>query len=279
MEGWKVSNFEKEVSYLRHRIQKLEEANKPKTGWERFGDFLKMIVVPFTVMGAMFTLYDQFYLGWKDSRQAEAVTVQSKLRALEDINTEIYSLNAPGSAERIGVILEAKAGRRLRLISEAYDFWKDRGDELNRYEKQMLANELYSIENVDAALEIVQDLQDEYVSPIDKVQIALFEGRVLGGGDTPKDIEGAREAFKRAYKNTDSLRLEQKEDLWAQISYAALFVEMYQESDCERARLPAEILGELIERDTSPVNLGPLSDLANQLLLVYAKRCGLEKSG
>ncbi len=274
-----MSNFEDEVTHLKHRIQELEKASKPKTGWERFGDFLKMIIVPFTIMGAMFTLYDQFYLGWKDSKQAESVTAQSKFRALEDINTEIYSLNAPGSAERISVILEAKAGRRLRLISEAYDFWKGRGDELNRYEKQMLANELYSIDNVDAALEIVQDLQDEYVSPIDKVQIALFEGRVLGGGDPPKNIEGARKAFKRAYTNTESLRLEQKEDLWAQISYAALFVELYQKSDCEHARLPAENLRELIERDTSPVRLGGLSDLANQLLLVYAKRCNFEKSG
>lgn len=272
-----MSNLEDEVNDLIHRIQRLEDASKPKTGWERFGNFLKMVVVPFTIMGGMFTLYDQFYLGWKDSRQAEAVTAQSKLRALEDINTEIYSLNAPGSEERIGVILEAKAGRRLRLISETYDFWKDRGDELNRYEKQMLANELYSIQNVDAALEIVDDLQDEYISPIDKVQIALFEGRILGGGDPPKNIGGARDAFKRAYRSTEPLRFEQKEDLLAQISYAALFVEMYQKSDCEHARLPAEILRELIARETSPVNLGVLSDLANQLLLVYVKRCDFEK--
>lgn len=268
-----MSNLDDEISDLRLRIQRIEDASKPKTGWERFGSFLKMVVVPFTVVGAMFTLYDQFYLSWKDARQAEAVTAQTKLRALEDINTEIYSLNAPGSSERVGVILEAKAGRRLRLISEAYNFWKDRGDELNRYEKQMLANELYSIANVDAALEIIDDLQDEYVSPVDKVQIALFEGRVLGGGDPPKDIDGAREAFKRAYKNTEPLRIEQKEDLWAQISYAALFVEMYQNSACEHAQLPAEILQELIEREAVPVNLGVLSDPARDLLLVYAERC------
>jgi hypothetical protein len=271
-----MSNFNDDISDLRQRVQKLEAASKPKTGWERFGNFLKMVVVPFTVMGAMFTLYDQFYLGWKESQQAEAVTAQSKLRALEDINTEIYSLNAPGSAERVGVILEAKAGRRLRLISEAYDFWKSRGDELNRYEKQMLANELYSIERVDSALEIIQDLQDEYVSPLDKVQIALFEGRVLGGGNPPKSIEGARSAFKRAFKNTEILRAEQKEELWAQISYAALFVEMYQKSDCKHAQLPAGILRDLVERDESPVNLGVLSESANQLLQVYATRCGNE---
>lgn len=273
-----MSDSNDEIGDLRYRIQKLEDASKPKTGWERFGNFLKMVVVPFTVMGGMFTLYDQFYLGWKESQQVEAVTAQSKLRALEDINTEIYSLNAPGSDERISVILEAKAGRRLRLISEAYDFWKVRGDELNRYEKQMLANELYSIEHVDAALEIVNDLQDEYVSPVDKVQIALFEGRVLGGGDPPKNIEGARRAFKRALKNAEPLRLSQKEELWAQISYAALYVEMYQKSDCEHAQLPAGILRELIEREHSPVNLGVLSDLATQLLLVHEKRCDSEES-
>lgn len=270
--------MEDELSDLRHRIQRLENTSKPKTGWESFGIFLKMVVVPLTVVSGMFTIYDQFYLDWKDSRRAEAITAQSKLRALEDINTEIYSLNAPGSEERIGAILEAKAGRRLRLINEAYDFWKERGQELNRYEKQMLANELYSIQNVSAAIEIVDDLQDEYVSAFDKVQIALFEGRILGGGDPPKDIEGARDAFKRAYKNTASLRLEQKEALLAQISYAALFVEMYQNSKCEDARLPAEILRELIEREISPVNLGVLSDLANQLLLVYVKRCDSDKS-
>ena len=271
-----MSNLEHEVNDLRDRIKKIEDASKPKSKWEKLGNFLKMVIVPFTVMGSMFALYDQVYLGWKESKQAEAVTAQSKLRALEDINTEIYSLNAPGSSDRVSAILEAKAGRRLRLISEAYEFWQQRGDEFNRFEKQMLANELHSIQNTDAALEIISDLQDEYVSPIDKVQIALFEGRVLGGGDQPKDIQGARKAFKRAFKNAEPLRLEQREDLWAQISYAALFVEMYQHSECKHAQLPAEILQELTQRTQAPIDLGALSDLAEQLLTVYEKRCVVE---
>jgi len=191
-----VSKLEDELNDLKMRVQKLEEPSESKSGWEKFGNFLKMVVVPFTVMGAMLSSYDQIYLSWKESKQAEAVTAQSKLRVLEDINTEIYTLNAPGSNGRISAIYQAKAGRRFRLINEAYAFWQERGDELNRYEKQMLANELYSIQHVDEAIEIIADLKDEYVSPTEKVDIALFEGRVLGGGDPAKDIVGARKACK-----------------------------------------------------------------------------------
>jgi len=68
----------------------------------------------------------------------------------------------------------------------------------------------------------------------------------------------------------------QREDLWAQISYAALFVEMYQKSDCKHAQLPAEILQGLTQREEAPINLGSLSDLAEQVLIVYEKRCVTE---
>ena len=270
-----MSKLEDELHDLQKRIKELEGLSKPKSGWEKFDTFLKMVVVPFTVMGAMLSVYDQVYLSWKDTRKAEAITAQSKLRALEDINTEIYTLSAPGSSSRINAIYEAKAGRRWRLIEEAYEFWRERGDEFNHFEKRMLANELLSIQRIDPALEIIDDLQEEYDSPIDKTQMALLEGRVLSGGEPIKDLNGARDAFNRAFKNSESLRVGQKEDLWYQISYSYLYAEMYQNSKCEDAKLPGQRLLELSQRELPPASHDTLGDLVAQLLDVYRARCVL----
>ena len=195
-----------EMGALHWRINQLETRltalETPKSrgffAIEDWKDAVKVFGLPLAFFLACYTFYDDIYLRVLKRDTATVEAVQNKIAELQSLNAEMYMLNVAGRSEDVSAIMEAKRGRRQRLIGETYEYWNRRPDYFTPSEKQMLANELLMQSKTDLALAVAEDYADEIVTPIEKANLALFEGRILGKEGPAFDLEAARAKFEES---------------------------------------------------------------------------------
>ncbi|MFK7943835.1 MAG: hypothetical protein AB8B85_13100 [Paracoccaceae bacterium] len=269
-----TASLENQLSDLRTRLQKLEESAKPKPAWKRIIGDVQTAAIVLTVIGGVITFYDQVYLKWKDRAQEEANSAIGWVRDLEDINEDVYRLNIENRTEDVSAILEAKQGRRERVINETYLFWTRRPDDFYPREKQTIANSLSEIGLHDEALEMIADLEDDYVSTVAKSDLNMFEGRVLSARNGEGDMDAARQKFKSAMRIASELeRITKTENLWAKTAHIWLYWELENFSDCEQVLPVASALRELVQRPDFPIRIEGLAQKSDEFIAVAADRC------
>lgn len=269
-----TENIDDQISDIRIRLHNLEENDKPKPAWKRIIGDVQTAAIVLTVIGGGITFYDLVYLKWKDRAQQEANSAIGWVRDLEDINEDVYRLNIEGKTEDVSALLEAKQGRRERVINETYLFWTRRPDDFYPREKQTIANSLSEIGLYEEALEITEDLKDEYVSVVDRSDLSMFEGRILSARNGEGDMEAARQKFKSAMQIATELdRIARTEDLWVKTAYIWLYWELDNLSDCEHVLPVAHALRELVQRPDFPVRIEGLAEESDDYIAVALDRC------
>ena len=268
-----TEDIDDQISDIRIRLQNLEENDKPKPAWKRIIGDVQTAAIVLTVIGGVITFYDQVYLKWKDRAQQEANSAIGWVRDLEDINEDVYRLNIEDKTEDVSALLEAKQGRRERVINETYLFWTRRPDDFYPREKQTIANSLSEIGLYKEALEIIEDLKDEYISVIDRSDLSIFEGRVLSARNGEGDMEAARQKFKSAMQIATELdRVTKTENLWAKTAHIWLYWELDNLTDCEHVLPVAHALRELVQRPDFPVRIEGLAEESDDYISVALDR-------
>ena len=162
----------------------------------------------------------------------------------------------------IAAILEAKAGRRDRLVGESFLYWTKQPYYFSKKETILLAEELQLQQRPGDALKVVASV--EPVGVIESADLDRFKGSLFGAEGPSQDLEAARRHFKAALQHASQYSSAAgKQQLWAKIAYTG----------CQHATPVADILGDLLADDPDGNNLGVVDAEARKLLEVEAARC------
>ena len=277
-----------ELAAIHWRINKLEErlavvetpADEPTKARsffkvEDWKDGVKLVGLPLAFFLACYTFYDDIYLRFLNRDTATVDAVQSKIAELQSLNAEMYLLNVAGKSEDVSAIMEAKSGRRQRLIGETYEYWTSRPDYFTPSEKQILANELLMQSKTDLALSVADDYGDEVSTRIEKADLALFRGRILSNEGPAFDLEAARAEFQKSIDiSADLARSVQRREMWAKTLAYWLYIEDYYETECATVRPVASRLAGLMDDGDASVDLGIMDAQARSLLATHDQKCG-----
>jgi hypothetical protein len=233
---------------------------------------LKVIGLPLAMVYGGLTFYDEVWTRWDREAEIRAAAGQESLRELQGMNERLYRWTAEGQEDAARSFAEAQRGRRARLIVESLALWEERPDYFLPSEAQMLANELLLDGRTDIAMRIARTLTAE--DPVDAVDLALFKGRIAGAEGPANDVEAMRGHMREALGVADALPSErQRITLTHKIAVAWIYAELLNETGCERAEPLAFILEEYTLPEGEP-GRGPLDDMAEGQLGLYAGRCG-----
>ena len=268
-----LEQMSKRLDEMSKRLDKLETS--PKKPWYKVkspSDLLFVIGLPAALIAATYGFYDGVYLKLQRLDQATVAVAQDKLSELQDLRSEIFVLQARGADAEIAAILEAKASRRDRLVKESYAYWQTHPRYFTDRETLLLAEELQLNGRIADAL-IVADTVPA-VGPIAQADMARFKGSLLGAEGQTQDLDAARASFRQGLEHAGELDSQAGRDqLSSKISFSWLFMELSQQTGCENAAEPGNMLANLLADDPEAYNLGTLDEQARQLLFVHEERC------
>lgn len=235
-------------------------------------DLVKLIGLPMAIMLGCLAFYDQIWTRGEKAQAAEAASIQTKLRDLEDLNAQHYLMQVDGEEDRSFALLEATRGRKERLTGELFASWQGLPDYFTWNERQALAQELLLQGRTDDALLIADSLQDPDLGIIARADLDLFRTRILSADGPALDLDAARARMKSAMETAAELPSDQvRIEMWTKIAFYGLYFELRHGSDCDRTTPLAEIVAEGL--GPAALSLGPLDASAAELLETQAKRC------
>ncbi|MBQ0747133.1 MAG: hypothetical protein KBT73_11425 [Marinobacter sp.] len=264
-----------EMSKRIDRLQSEIDAPKPKKLWYRPttpGEFITFIGIPAALVAALWGFYDGVWLKLQRLDTATLTMAQDRLVELQDLRSEIFVLQARQNDAEIAAILEAKAGRRDRLVEDSFVYWTKQPSYFSKKETILLAEELQLQQRQGDALKVIATVAP--VGIIERTDLERFKGSLYGAEGPDQDLEAARKHYKAALQHASQHSSEAgKQQLWAKITYSWLFTELSNRTGCQHAAPVADILGDLLADDPDGENLGVVDPEARKLLEVEARRC------
>ena len=264
-----------EMSKRIDRLQSAIDAPKPKKLWYRPttpGEFITFIGIPAALVAALWGFYDGVWLKLQRLDTATLTMAQDRLVELQDLRSEIFVLQARQNDAEIAAILEAKAGRRDRLVEDSFVYWTKQPSYFSKKETILLAEELQLQQRQGDALKVIATVAP--VGIIERTDLDRFKGSLYGAEGPGQDLEAARKHYKAALQHASQHSSEAgKQQLWAKITYSWLFTELSNRTGCQHAAPVADILGDLLADDPDGENLGVVDSEARKLLEVEARRC------
>ena len=264
-----------EMSKRIDRLQSEIDAPKPKKLWYRPttpGEFITFIGIPAALVAALWGFYDGVWLKLQRLDTATLTMAQDRLVELQDLRSEIFVLQARQNDAEIAAILEAKAGRRDRLVEDSFVYWTKQPSYFSKKETILLAEELQLQQRQGDALKVIATVAP--VGIIERTDLERFKGSLYGAEGPGQDLEAARKHYKAALQHASQYSSEAgKQQLWAKITYSWLFTELSNRTGCQHAAPVADILGNLLADDPDGENLGVVDPEARKLLEVEARRC------
>tara|TARA_R110002074_G_C12344055_1_gene649083 strand:+ start:57 stop:896 length:840 start_codon:yes stop_codon:yes gene_type:complete len=264
-----------EMSKRIDRLQSEIDAPKPKKLWYRPttpGEFITFIGIPAALVAALWGFYDGVWLKLQRLDTATLTMAQDRLVELQDLRSEIFVLQARQNDAEIAAILEAKAGRRDRLVEDSFVYWTKQPSYFSKKETILLAEELQLQQRQGDALKVIATVAP--VGIIERTDLDRFKGSLYGAEGPGQDLEAARKHYKAALQHASQHSSEAgKQQLWAKITYSWLFTELSNRTGCQHAAPVADILGNLLADDPDGENLGVVDPEARKLLEVEARRC------
>lgn len=264
-----------EMSKRIDRLQSEIDAPKPKKLWYRPttpGEFITFIGIPAALVAALWGFYDGVWLKLQRLDTATLTMAQDRLVELQDLRSEIFVLQARQNDAEIAAILEAKAGRRDRLVEDSFVYWTRQPSYFSKKETILLAEELQLQQRQGDALKVIATVAP--VGIIERTDLERFKGSLYGAEGPGQDLEAARKHYKAALQHASQHSSEAgKQQLWAKITYSWLFTELSNRTGCQHAAPVADILGDLLADDPDGENLGVVDPEARKLLEVEARRC------
>jgi len=265
----RIKELEKEVTDLRDNHS--SDSFYALKDWK---DLLKAIGIPLALILSCLTFYDEVYLRWKQEDSATVDAAQGKITELQEINQEIFTLNALDKTNQVSALLEAKQGRRERLTTEVYQYYQARPDYFTRFEKEMLAGQLVAYKKTNAALLVAESLRGDAKTIIERADLELFFGRILAAEGPAFNLEMARQKFKESIKIASTLpKITARHEMLAKILFSSVYYELYYDSDCSKIDLQADMLNDLLVVEEPTVDLGVLQAGALTQLEIWKARC------
>ncbi len=266
------------------RIDRLEQdissLKQPKPPWykpQTFQEFSTLIGIPAAFLAVLFAFYDGVWLKLQRLDAATVSTAQNRLEELQDLRKELFIMQARGEDSEIAALVEAKQGRRDRLVQESFHYWQQQPAYFTKKETILLAEELQLQQRQNDAIAVLENVKA--AGPIESSDLDRFRASLYGAAGPKQNLKKARELFKSALKHASALESEAgKQQLWAKVAFHWLFVEMSNRTGCPAAQLPAEALHELLANDPQGYNLGVLDGSARTLMATYEDRCAADQS-
>lgn len=275
-----VARLDETAKRLDHLEQDISSLKRPKPPWykpQTFQELITLIGIPAALVAVLFAFYDGVWLKMQRLDAATVSTAQNRLEELQDLRKELFIMQARGEDSEIAALVEAKQGRRDRLVQESFYYWQQQPAYFTKKETILLAEELQLQHRQNDALTVLENVNA--VGSIENSDLDRFRASLYGAAGPQQNLKKARELFKSALKHASALESEAgKQQLWAKVAFHWLFVEMSNRTGCPAAQLPAEALHELLADDPEGYNLGVLDDTARTLMATYQSRCVADQS-
>jgi hypothetical protein len=264
-----------EMSKRIDQLQTSVDTPKPKKRWyipTSFGELITFIGIPAALIATLWGFYDGVWLKLQRLDSATITQAQDKLTELQDLRSESFVLQARKDDAEDAALLEAKASRRDRLVTESFIYWSEQPSYFTKKEKILLAEELQLQQRQSDALKIVATVTA--VGIIESADLDRFKGSLYGAEGPSHDLEAARKHYKSALQYASGYSSEAgKQQLWAKITFSWLFTELSNHSGCDQITPVAGLLADLLADDPNSYNLGVLEADARKLLVVATDRC------
>lgn len=263
---------------LRARLSAFErsadEARRDKRWYSdnSWQDWVKLSGLPLAFVLACYTFYDDVYLRFKGQDRATISAIESNLREMQKLNEKAYALNETDGISGAGSFEAANAGLRQRLGSQTFAYWQQQPDFFQPSEAQILADQLLLQGRTKDAWQIAETLESSARSASDRVELALFKGRILGAEGDAFDLAAARKQLGAAYAMTDEVAVSSRALVQRRtILQYRVQMELYYEQPCEG-------IGPLVEAlEVWTLDGTPAEDAqdrgARRLIETYAARC------
>ncbi|APE42819.1 hypothetical protein BOO69_04825 [Sulfitobacter alexandrii] len=251
-----------------------EENNRDKRWYSdnTWQDWVKLSGLPLAFVLACYTFYDDVYLRYMGRDSATLGTIESNLREIQKLNEKAYALNESDSLSGAQGFEAANLGLRQRLASQTFGHWQDHPGFFQPAEAQILADQLLLLGRTRDAWAVAETLDDGARSASERVELALFRGRILGAEGDAFDLDAARKQLGEAYALTDEVAVSSRAlALRRMILQYRVHMELYYEQPCDK-------IGPLVEAlEAWTLDGTPAEDAqdrnARRLIETYTARC------
>ena len=196
---------------------------------------------------AAYQAFDRQILRAEEIRQLQQKNITlERLDRLQEINTDIYRLQAEGRSDIAFAVIEAKRGQIQRLTDIIYDSWNKQKDMFLRHDLNALAEALLVQERTDNALEVALAVDLNGLDAIETIDQHILQARIQFARGPAHNMEAARELLVEAFKLIDGVEREsQKMDMREKILQVRVINEAWRNTDCTKLEYLAQGLKEV----------------------------------
>lgn len=229
-------------------------AAKKKSWWQTASPWTALVAFLISLSSAGFTWYDRFWVGPAEDARA----TMDKLSAIQATLSEAM-LNGP---QEFQVAMASLNPQRIGLLLRAFDHYQARPHLFSGADKLMIGNELILVGEVEAGIEVADDLIA--IPDHDRSQVygKIMKANALRGLTALQDLGEARSLLSAAYQQV--LVTDEPGVVWmlTDVQVARTLVEV-QDAECDAAQTAVEDLASgfaqfklpQMHRDTARQNL------------------------
>ena len=205
---------------------------------------------------------------------AERGTAIDKVTQLQQLNGEIYVLQAEDKDNVAYAKIEARRGQVQRLTGDLYDLWRKYPDVFGLHESYAVAEALLLQGRTDDALAVLDSVDTAPLDTIGQVDHQLLRARILFAAGPAQDPEAARDALRAAVDLAGTIEREgQRNRMYEKLVSVRLINELWLGTDCADTQKLGEGLREMTDDDmpaeaADPTRLNTLAVLAE-----YDRQC------
>lgn len=171
-----------------------------------------------------------------------------KVSQLQQINEEIYVLQAEEKDNVAFAKIEARRGQVHRLTDDIFALWSQYQDVYGLYEKYALAEALLLQSRTDDALDVVNSVESGELDTIGQIDHRLLRARILFAAGPAQDPEAAREELRKAVAESEAVaRPGQMVQMQEKLVAVRVINELWLGTDCSKIAQMSDFLRTLTE--------------------------------
>ncbi|MEE4189575.1 MAG: hypothetical protein V2I76_14175 [Roseobacter sp.] len=275
----KLARLEGRLDELSGRIPAKPEEKPEKSwlSWELARNLVWLVAVPGLLLSGWQTIKHDI-IEFADRQRAEAVqTAVANLETLQEMNRQVFLLQARQDDAGAFAEVEANRGRVERVTRSLYEIWQEYPDSLTPFEATTFAEALLSQNKNDLALDVIDSIDQSGMNEIQRGDMDILRARVLFSAGPAQDPEAARQAYRDAMVHAETLQDERAGAmLMLMEKYAGvrLINELWLGTDCADVTVFAGFLTDLVEDDADGLVVDAVRENTKVVLEGYDLRCG-----
>lgn len=282
-----ISDLERRLIAAETKIDLIrEDLNKepPKKSWTEelanlsMVDWLKRLGYILGIPVATVVAYEKFDTQvWNPGKYreiAERTVAVEKVSQLQQINEEIYVLQAEDRNNVAYAKIEARRGQVHRLTDDIFALWQEYKDVYGVHEKYALAEALLLQSRTDDALAVVNSVTSDDLDTIGQIDLRMLRARILFATGPAQDPEAARDELRAAVDKTGALpRPGQVAQMQEKLLSVRVINELWLGTPCTDVAQMAEYLRELTNDGTPAEAFDAVRVNTHMVVEAYDERC------